>query len=127
MIININTNKRKFFRQALEIIKTLSPINRLRNKELDVLAELLYFNDKYSNIPQELRWKIVFDYDTKMEIIKYLNIKDTDMYNILTSLRNKGVLKGRTVEHTFGLTSDNPNIRFNFNLGSNDSAEDSTD
>jgi hypothetical protein len=125
MVIKINTSGRKYFRQALEIIKTLPPLNRLRNKELDVLSELLYFNDKYSNIPQELRWKIVFDYDTKMEMIKYLGIKDIDMYNIITSLRKKGIIKGRTIEHTFGLTLANTDIHFNFIMDG--SSEDSTD
>jgi hypothetical protein len=117
MVIKINTDNRKYFRQALEIIKTIPPLNTLRNKELDILAELLYFNDKYSNIPEELRWKIVFDYDTKMEIIKYLSINEVDINNILTSLRKKGIIKGRTVVNTYGLTANSPNIEFKFVIG----------
>lgn len=120
MVIKIDTIPRKFFRQALEVLRNIPPLSSLRNKELDVLAELLYFNDRYSNIPQDLRWKLVFDYDTKMDIITYLDMKDVDLYNILTSLRKKGIIKGRQIDNTFGIRLSDPTITFNFVVNGED-------
>lgn len=116
MIINIPTTKRKFFRQALEIMKAIPPINKLRPKELDVLAELLYYNYIYGHIEENLRGKVVFDYDTKITIREYLDINETNFNNILTILRKKGILIKRSITNDYGINPDKPNITFKFNL-----------
>lgn len=114
MIIPIPTTQRKFFRQVLEILKPIPPLNLLRNKELDVLAEFLYYNDKYSHLEKDIRSKIVFDYDTKLDMREYLNMDEQSFNNHMTSLRKKGILTKRSVENTFGIDIKSPIITFQF-------------
>jgi len=115
MRININTSRRKYFRQALELIKAFPPLNTLRNKELDVLSELLYYNYKYREVEASARGKIIFDYGTKIEMREYLSDMDEQNFNNhLTSLRKKGVLSKREITTDFGLNPDSNEIVFMF-------------
>jgi hypothetical protein len=116
MIVPIETNKRKYFRQALELLRPIPPINTLANRELDVLAEFLYYNDKYKDIASELRAKVIFDYDTKLAMREYLEMGEAPFNNILTSLRKKGVLPKRGVVNSYGLSPENPDIVFKFKI-----------
>lgn len=92
-IININTKDSKFYRQYLEVIKMISPINQLTNREIDVLSELLKMNNKLKGISDKNKTKIIFDYDSKMEMMS--NLKDMSYYsfnNALTKLRKLGII-----------------------------------
>jgi predicted transcriptional regulator len=92
-IINISTKDSKFYRQYLEVIKMISPINQLTNREIDVLSELLKMNNKLKGISDKNKTKIIFDYDSKMEMMS--NLKDMSYYsfnNALTKLRKLGII-----------------------------------
>lgn len=104
MNIPIKTTMFRYFRQSLEILKVLPPLNTLRARELDVLAGFLYFDYKYKAVDVEARSKILFDYDTKMELKELISIDEQSFNNCLTSLRKKGVLKKRSIETNYGLT-----------------------
>ena len=94
--VNINTNRRKFFQQFLRVLRpTLKPY--LSNGEMNVLGEILYFNDKYKDIKEDLRKKLIFDYDTKAEIMENLSISANTLANNLTSLRKKAYLDNKTI------------------------------
>jgi len=115
MVINIPTDKRKFFRQSLEVIKALPPLNTLRDRELDVLAEFLYFNDKYSAIEEDLRGRLIFDYETKIAMREYLDdMSEAGFNNYLTMLRKKGILGKRGIVNTYGISTKTPSITFKF-------------
>jgi len=116
MIITIPTTDRKYFRQALELLKPLPPINTIRDKELDVLAEFLYHNDKYKNIESDLRSKILFDYDTKLAIREYLGISEANFNNIVTRLRKLNILNKKRTFNTYGITSEDKSITFKFKI-----------
>lgn len=116
MIVTISTNKRKYFRQALELLKPIPPINALANREIDVLAEFIYYNDKYKDIKEDLRAKIIFDYDTKLAMREYLNMGEAPFNNILTLLRKKNILTKRGIVSSYGLNLDKPDITFKFNV-----------
>ena len=108
------TTESKFFRQYLEL---LNPLLRLRGKELDVLAELLYHNHKLIDIPLEHRWKLIFDYDTKMEIRSKLQLSDASMNNNLSALRKKGVIENNKVNPNYVVLPENKFILgFKFNI-----------
>lgn len=124
MIIPIQTNKRLYFRQALEILKPIPPINTLANRELDVLAEFIYYNDKYRDIKEELRAKIIFDYDTKLAMREYLDMGEAPFNNILTSLRKKNILTKRGIISSYGLNLNNPDIVFKFKIDESDKSGD---
>jgi hypothetical protein len=114
MTIEIPTSKRIFFRQSLEIIKILPPLNKLGNRELDLLAELLYYNNLYKNVDEKIRGKLIFDYDTRLSIREYLNINELNLNNLFTSLRKKNIITKRSIGNTYGITEELPNITFKF-------------
>jgi len=104
MNIPIKTTMLKYFRQSLEVLKILPPLNTLRARELDVLAGFLYFDYKYKDIEIGARSKILFDYDTKLQIRENIHIDEQSFNNCMTSLRKKGILKKRGIETNYGLT-----------------------
>ena len=94
----------KYFRQSLEVLKILPPLNTLRHRELDVLSGFLYFDYVYRDVEIGARSKILFDYDTKLSIRELVSIDEQSFNNCLTSLRKKGILKKRGIETNYGLT-----------------------
>lgn len=96
--IPIKTVESKFFRQYLELI---NPLLKLRGKELDVLAELMFYNHSLKDIPEEHRWKIIFDYDTKIKIREKLNLSDASMNNNLSVLRKKRIIDNNKVSKAY--------------------------
>lgn len=101
--IKIPTNERKYFRQVLNILKGFEPFNACQPRELDVLAELYYWNHYYRNIPEDSRGKLIFDYDTKRSIADYLNIDSAVLDNSLSALRRKNLIVGRKIHKTFNI------------------------
>jgi len=119
MNIPIKTTMFRYFRQSLEILKVLPPLNTLRARELDVLAGFLYFDYKYRTVDIEARSKILFDYDTKLNIRELAIIDEQSFNNCLTSLRKKGIIKKRGIETNYGLTispEGTASITFNFKI-----------
>jgi len=103
--VNITTDKRKFFRQYLNILKpVLKP--HLINGELNVLGELLYYNNKYKDIAQKERMKLIFDYDTKVDIVDNLSISPGTLSNIITSLRRKKYLTDKSISKSIIIHPD---------------------
>jgi len=112
--IPISTTSELFYRQYLELI---NPLLKLRGKELDVLAQLLFNNNQLKEIPEEHRWKIIFDYDTKTKIRTALGLSDASMNNNLSALRKKGVIKNNEVVKNFLVYPDKSvKITFNFQI-----------
>ena len=110
--IPIKTTEDKFYRQYLELI---NPLLKLRGKELDVLAQLLLYNNSLKDIPEEHRWKIIFDYDTKTKIRTELDLSDASMNNNLSALRKKGIIENNKVLKNF-LVYPNGAVKITFNF-----------
>lgn len=90
--IPIITNNRKFYRQFLELIKSLPPINKLRPKEMDVLAEIMYENGKLKSIDEESRYIIIFSTKNRKEMRKLIGISEDSYNNNLSILRKHGLI-----------------------------------
>ena len=118
--VKINTSKRKFFQQYLRVIK---PILRpyLSNGELNVLGELMYYNDKYKGLDDKIRKTLLLDYDTKADIMENLDISQNTLANALTVLRKKEYLRDREIIHEDCKIMPNKkytiNYKFNINEG----------
>lgn len=98
-VITINTDLRKFFRQYLEVT---SPFHNISPRECDVLAEFMYFNYLYSEYPDKLRRKAVFDYDTRQQMRDQLGITSQMTFNnYIKHLRKKGAIKGQDISEEF--------------------------
>lgn len=90
--INIPTTSRLFFRQFLELVKSIKPFNTLNKRELDVLGELLHFNNLYSSLEYKSRKLIIFSTETRKEIRESLNITQDTFNTNLSHLRAKKII-----------------------------------
>lgn len=116
MVISIPTTTKKYFRLHLELIRSIPPLDGLRYKELDVLAELLYWNYMFKDVSKDERWKLIFNYDTKLKMRESIFMEADQFNNCLTSLRKKGIIKGKSVISDFGVDPDNPFIKIDFKI-----------
>lgn len=90
---------RKFYRQYIEL---LQPILKLRKREADVFAELLYHNYLRRDIKNPAdRFKLVFDISTRNQISERLGISNAVIQQALGGLRKKNVIRGITLRETF--------------------------
>lgn len=80
----------KLFRAYVEI---LQPILRLRNREADILAQILYYNNEKKDIVEGDRFELILSTPYRKKIKENLNIKDSTLQNSLSILRKKGILK----------------------------------
>jgi hypothetical protein len=113
--IELEVNLDDYFNNVLVTLKPLTPFKKLRDKELKVLAQLLYYAYKYKSLPNKEKFKLVFDYDTRQDICNKLNIPIGSFNNTLTILRTNKILEGRTIKNQFLLDPDkDPIIAYKF-------------
>jgi hypothetical protein len=102
----------KGYYKYLEVIRMLSnikypieitPYNKLRNREMEVLAIMYYFyNEKHADIPEEKRDTHLFSYEARQEIVDMLSAEGTTVsketvYNIMMDLRKKGFIDAKSI------------------------------
>lgn len=98
-MINIPIKERNLCQVYVEF---LNPILKLTKTETEVISELMYWYFEYKYlIDDKIRFKMVFDYDTKAKIIDYLGISHQTLLNVMTSLRKKGWLYKATLSKKF--------------------------
>ena len=119
MRLNINTTQLKVYRQVLEIIRSIPPLNTLRNRELDVLAIFMYYNAKYKSIDADLRWRVINDAETKKEMQQRLGMSEDVLNNNISLLRKAGLIDKATgrISNSLQIIVDGKfEITFNFNV-----------
>lgn len=87
MKIPIKTTEDKFYRQFLELFRSIPPFDKLRSRELDVLSQILYQNNKHSTIAEKTRPLVVFSKEVRKEMRDTLNISEDIFNNNLSGLR----------------------------------------
>jgi hypothetical protein len=99
MEIKLNGKGYKKYLIILRILSSMKepeikPFSELRNRELEVLAILMWMhNEKYESIPEEDRNRLIFSYDGRIEISTMLgDISVEIVYNIMMSLRKKNII-----------------------------------
>jgi len=90
--IPIKTNSRKFYRQFLELIKSLPPIDKLRPKELDVLSEVMYENGNMSEYKDSDRYTLIFSTKKRKQMRELIGISEDSYNNNLSILRKHGLI-----------------------------------
>lgn len=90
--IPIKTDNDKFYRQFLEVLKSVPPINKLRPKELDVLAEIIRQNNLLKGYPDEHKNSILLSSASKKEIMDNVGIGADSLNNNLSMLRKYNIL-----------------------------------
>ena len=62
----------------------------LSDREIEVLAELYKLHDKYINVPEEDKGKLIFHADNKKDIAEKVGITLFNLHNVIGSLTKKG-------------------------------------
>lgn len=121
MRLNINTEPKRLFRQVLEIIRSIPPLDKLRTRELDVLSILMYYNYKFANIDDELRWRIIYDSSTKKEMQKEIGVTEDIFNNNLSLIRKTGLIDkdGKLTKALQVIPGKTYKLEFNFNIVEN--------
>ena len=106
-----NCNLETFFEHYLRLKRpyinaVLTHINkkesRLNDNPLRVLAQFLFYNNSYKDYDDSTRWKMVFDYDTKMRICEKLGMPDLAHLNsYISQLRRLGIVKDKRVNDRY--------------------------
>jgi len=87
--MRLKTNPEMYFHQALGIAQEFPPYNKLTNKERQVLGEIM--------LAKHLGWKPTLNPETRKLIPQKLEISIESFRNILTALRDKGLLENNEV------------------------------
>ena len=95
--LQVPTNKDRIYDQFLAIINFLIyendngniKLSPLTNKELSVLAAIMYYNDKYRKLPQPERSEYIMSTDVRKKIRNKLGLKANHLNNIIARLKQK--------------------------------------
>jgi hypothetical protein len=124
--INITTTKERFFLEYLilkkpaidSMLKQITGDRKatLSDKPMKVLAQLLYFNDQYKEIPDNDRSIQLFSRDVKEMICDNLNMKEHHLNIYMSQLRHLGILEGKSIKPIFVILADDRSLTFTFKL-----------
>ena len=117
MKLTIETTERKFFRQFLEILSSIPPLNKLRPRELELLSLLMYYNNIYKNLEPSIRQRVINNKNTKKEIREIIGMND-DVFNTNLSILRKNRLIDKSGELISTLQiypTDTFKVEFQFN------------
>lgn len=109
----------KFFIMWLTI---LQPFLKLRNKELELLARLLYHRYLISLEVKnkEMLDELLFSTKMKKKILEELNMKECDYNNLLSSIRKKKIVIGKAINKSIipviNEPFDNYKLVYNFDI-----------
>jgi hypothetical protein len=100
----------------------MPPLDKLRNRELGLLAMLMYYNYLYRSIEEPIRLRIINDTATRREICQLLNMSDYIYNNNIHILKKAGVIDSSCkVAKFLQIPSDDMfSIGFNFNIENNE-------
>lgn len=92
MKIPLRTTEDRFYRQVLEVLKSFPPINKLRPKELDLLAEFMKQNADNRALSKGQRRIILFSTENRRLIQDKLEMSQASFNNNLSVLRKYGLI-----------------------------------
>jgi len=92
--IVIDSDRIDFYKHFLNFMKPINPISKLQNKQIEILASLLYkrweieqkVND-YTLIP-----KLLFSIDSRNDIMKMCGITDTNYYGVISIFKKLKII-----------------------------------
>ncbi len=90
----------------LMYLKITDMFNPLTSREQELLAYIMYYNELYSNIEVEIRKRILFDYDTKVEIREKMKVSEANFNNLISNLKKKGVIVNDSLHKAYNVLFD---------------------
>ena len=88
----VQVNERNFYRSFLEVLKSRMPISKLRPKEMDVLAEMMYQHSLIQNKDDESKYDILFSTRMRKAMRENIGISEESFNNNLSTLRKLGLI-----------------------------------
>jgi hypothetical protein len=73
----------------------------LSDNPLRVLAQLLYQYYMLRDMDEDMRWKVMFDYDTKVKMADKLDMPVTHFNSYISQLRKLGIMKRKRIVKMF--------------------------
>tara|TARA_R110000744_G_scaffold87840_3_gene171418 strand:- start:464 stop:838 length:375 start_codon:yes stop_codon:yes gene_type:complete len=114
---NLTLKEREFFRAYIEMLKPF--LKKIRDREADVFAELIYWNYKKRDIKNKNdRFKLIMDADCRKQIEEKIGISTAIFRNALSGLRQRGLLlDDNTINDVYLVTPEKKvTLSFIFNL-----------
>ena len=109
----LTVTEREFFRAYVEMLKPF--LKKIRDREADVFAELIYWNHKKKEIKNKNdRFKLIMDPDCRKLIEEKLDISTAIFRNALTGLRSRGLLLDDNTINDVYLVSPEEKMHLNF-------------
>lgn len=102
--IRIKLNEHNYFEHVLNILKSVPPFDDLREREIEVYAQLLFHYDRLNKdelINKSEVNKELFGYETRKLIETKLSMSDAALRNNLSMLRSLGVINEKSLKTQF--------------------------
>lgn len=118
MRLDIKTTPKRAYRQIVEVMRSIPPLNKLRKRELDVLAIIMFYNYKYREVESTIRWRIISDVSTRREMQREIVMNEDTFNNNFSLLRRAGVITktGELQPFMQIIISDRYEVKFDFKI-----------
>ena len=109
-VLEINSSTNIFFKEYLTLKKPIIEmiLGRMNGKKvtlnpklLNVFALLLFYNHKYKDLDEGLKWEMIFSSTTKEEIMEELGISRMHLNTYFSVLRSLKLLDGNRINEPF--------------------------
>jgi len=100
--VNINVeNKFEVYKSYLSIVNWTLGDKSLSNKEIDILAYFMYYNELYANIPdEEAKIELLMSASTKKKIKQKLSMSSSMFDTYLSRIKKKGLISDTGIQGT---------------------------
>ena len=119
--IQIVVTRRGFYKEFLLVLKSRKPIDKLRPKEIDVLAEVMYQNASLETLSLNDRYDLIFATRKRKEMRDLIGISEESFNNNLSILRKYGLItKDNRLNKSLETVVFNGNFSLEFLFKEND-------
>ena len=102
-LFRIETSKEDFFSKYLLVVNSILKLNP---QALRVFSQLLYWNDKYKDIPTPERMRLVFGSETRKAIMARLDVTKASLECQLSNLRKLGFINNNVINPVYEIKYD---------------------
>jgi len=97
-------------------VQLIQPILKLRSREVDVFAQLLYLNNKKKSLPDVDRFDLIFSTKYRKSMAIDLDIKPEVLQNCFSELRKKNLIINNAIPKGYWVFPTDNSLELAFNL-----------
>lgn len=120
MIIKRVISKEIFYSEVLKLLSSINPLNKLRPKELELLAELMRQNDTNRDLDKDKRRIYIFSTENRRNIKEILNCSADALNNNMSILRKHKLLNSNNELLSILDVDSAKGFEFNLKISVND-------